>query len=119
MAAAMEDDSFTIELPWPSPAEESDDEEPAEAQNMPHELDELLGEFVDVLYGAGDAPGTGAGTMGDGFAAPDDATAIDVSVDATSSLPPSSPASLSQDSVTVGWGSEEAKPRAPFRTSRI
>ena len=108
----MEDDQFTIELPWPAPADDSDeDEEDAEdQQRLPHELDELLGEFVDVLYGAGNASPERTEDELPDAPIPPETTSIDFSTAdfsaASGSLPPSSPASLSAESVTLGWASE-------------
>jgi hypothetical protein len=107
------DEDFTIELPWPAAdaTDEEDDDAPPAAPRLPHELDELLGEFVDVLYGSrpsheGEAP------------AADEPADGPVSVDGSvASLPPSSPASLSAD--TFGWASEEDKRQGSGSSSPV
>lgn len=108
MASSVDAD-FTLDLPWPAAeldSEESDDAPLVEAPRLPHELDELLGEFVDVLYGAGsDLPV--ASTSVDALSAiAEEETTMEPTLDGPSSLPPSSPASMS-GSATHGWGGSE------------
>ena len=72
---------------------------------LPHELDELLGEFVDVLYGAEPPDPTAADGMVTDMDGPMSG-AIDLSVVEASlsgSQPPSSPASLSAESGSGTW----------------
>ena len=95
---------FPCGLPWPKIADSADiDGEPLDAPRLPHEFDELLGEFVDVLYNSADS------ALPKVMSPPSAHTSVDLAIsDGTSSLPPSSPASQSAESGTgLGWASEE------------
>ena len=94
-----------------SPFDDLSDDEGADAlpyqPRLPHELDELLGEFVDVLYGAEPPDSEAAAARReaeDGMMDDTMVDAIDLAVVESSlsgSQPPSSPASLSAESGTL------------------